>query len=1163
MRLALSVAVLTASLLGLSGCGGGDVIAEPINSPPHVELDGDLFVQGIKSRGNIPISFTVFDNESDHVQVAIQWRTAGGEFPLARNLAGQEVDLATLNGPALQDLLENPAREQDRLDAQIAHEHPLAYAGRLGTLAHGHASNEVRLPEVASTHSNILAEGIVGRSLEILRPSTPEIIPIAAKQPSGVFITEAGRSALVLYESGGGWEINEVDLVDGSVLGSVASGPGLPWSMSAGPLGRTLFVGTDTEVFRVERFTGVVSTPLPHGFMFGPRALAALGSDVVLATGDDELRRLDLGANAANPSEVLLSGLSEPWGIVRDPLRSSGIYLAERSYDDGVSSESGRVVSVDLNRLVINELAAEVRTEDLSEWGTIPFPAPTSLALERGGSALLANTLTTSGLMLRRLALRSPFNLSGPEGDHADPFIEFVGPLSSLSYAGPLAAGPDRLRVVTVLPRIGGTHQYSLSVSGGVAQQRSILAYDQATQLATLDGPLDPASATGDGTQWRIRARLEASGSPAGKRFTFVWDSSELPDPSEVEIRAVAAQADPGTTGSTSVARPYRDDFDSTETLPTGESPQFVAAADLDGDGDMDLVSANTVGNDLTLFFQTSPETFDQTVETLDLGPGAEPHSVAAADLDGDGDMDLVSTDMQGNSLRLFFQTSPGTFDGDAAITLELGWPAGPRSVAAADLDGDGDMDLVSTNFGAHELSLFFQTSPGNFDEEVEILETGGNPFFVTPVDLDGDQDMDLVSVNNHDLTLFYQTSPGSFTAAEVSPTPGNNPRSIAAADLDGDGDMDIVSANAGDDNLTLHWQASPGNLNTEALTMDSANPSSVAAADLDGDGDMDMVVASRASDELSLYFQTSPGNFSEEASTLALPELAVDAESVAAADLDCDGDMDLVAASYNRPALALFVQTSPGTFGEAIEIPASLHGAQRVEVADLDGDGDLDIVASNLLGKNLTLCFQTDPGIFDQEIVTLDIGEMVHFVTPVDLDADGDIDLVASAGDSVVDHHLTMFFQTSPGNFDSSGYQALHGDSWPASLAAADLDGDGDLDLTVGRVSGGVSLLFQTSPGAFTLEPSPLYVPDFVRTVAAADIDGDGDMDILAGGADRLNLFLQTSPGIFTPHAKALTVDEGYQGSVAIADLDGDGDMDLILANGNDHRIWLFFNGR
>src|SRR5262249_7371141 len=156
------------------------------------------------------------------------------------------------------------------------------------------------------------------------------------------------------------------------------------------------------------------------------------------------------------------------------------------------------------------------------------------------------------------------------------------------------------------------------------------------------------------------------------------------------------------------------------------------------------------------VFFQESPGRFSSAPLVLG-GPlvTREVKSVIAADMDGDGDLDLVSADFFGARLSVFFQESPGSF---ASVPLSLAAPSlinTPNSVIATDLDGDGDQDLVSANgdgsgfVDADNLAIYLQTTRGSFDPAP--LALSGNPATYRPqsvaiADMDGDGDEDLVS---------------------------------------------------------------------------------------------------------------------------------------------------------------------------------------------------------------------------------------------------------------------------------------------------------------------------------------------------------------------------------------------------------------------------------
>jgi hypothetical protein len=197
------------------------------------------------------------------------------------------------------------------------------------------------------------------------------------------------------------------------------------------------------------------------------------------------------------------------------------------------------------------------------------------------------------------------------------------------------------------------------------------------------------------------------------------------------------------------------------------KNPFTVEVADLNGDGALDLVSGNQGDYTLAVFLQTEKGKFAAYSGGLLGGPETTrgPVSILAADLDGDGDNDLASANMWSHTLTIFFQTDPGEF---AQEPLEIRGVSFPQAIDAADLDGDGDLDLVcgnvdpDPNADPDTLTVFHQTAPGEF-----VLDSSGplggtestdGPGSLLVVDLDGDGDPDIVSANrsSNNITAFF-----------------------------------------------------------------------------------------------------------------------------------------------------------------------------------------------------------------------------------------------------------------------------------------------------------------------------------------------------------------------------------------------------------------------
>ncbi|MFP9099429.1 T9SS type A sorting domain-containing protein [Flavobacterium sp. RHBU_24] len=584
------------------------------------------------------------------------------------------------------------------------------------------------------------------------------------------------------------------------------------------------------------------------------------------------------------------------------------------------------------------------------------------------------------------------------------------------------------------------------------------------------------------------------------------------------------------------------------------QSPNSVFSADLDGDGDSDVLTSSYYGGRLVWLENLDGAGGDFAAHTIS-SEIQNAWGVYAADLDADGDVDAIVASSLGNTITWFENT-----DGNGTFVLKQATYAFRANfVMAADIDNDTDLDIIWSSSSEGDLKGFKNTDGlGTLGNSFNIeTNTSRIPGF-HPADIDGDGDLDIVSSysiqgGSQGVTWYKNTNgTGSFGAMQLISNAVNSVMAVHSGDIDGDGDMDVVSASAGDDKIA--WYENVDGAGTfgpqQVLSVTADAASVVRLADVDGDGDLDVAFGSNTDQKIGWFENTDGlGNFSGE---IFIGPNSGDIRSMDFFDVDADGDLDFLTATNIDNNITLFKNTN----GEGVYAPAILtkhiDGGRVVVAEDIDGDGDKDLVAASYWDDKVSWFKNLDGNgnFYNTQVIISDTVNGAESVFAGNVDNDGFADVLAT---SRLEDKIVWFKNTDGlGNFappqiiDDNLYLAYR-------VYLSDIDNDGDQDifgLGSGRITWYENL---DNQGTFSAQQTIDNINNFAMyAVDFGDLDGDGDLDISVASNYGLLYYLNLN-GQGTFSTRQIIEDGSYESvSTKIADIDNDGDNDIVYTGEN-----------
>jgi len=533
----------------------------------------------------------------------------------------------------------------------------------------------------------------------------------------------------------------------------------------------------------------------------------------------------------------------------------------------------------------------------------------------------------------------------------------------------------------------------------------------------------------------------------------------------------------------------------------------------------------------------------------LSLPLDGAPDSVASADFNNDGRLDIATT-LPDEDLVSISQGQGGS-DGlfRPPVTVAVGDT--PRGIAAGDVDNDGNADLVTADLRDGAVSVLWGDGATAFQRDA-VAVGANSPEDVALADLNGDGRLDIVTANRTDRSLSVLLSgplPRRFFPPRLIATTGF-PVGVFAG-LVGDDDLPDVLAVYGNTNQVAVFDGDgQGGLAAPRLYTVAGTPQSATAADVNGDGRPDLLVAGNLADAVFVLLANPSGDFDP---AVVVPA-GNDPVELAVVDFDEDGLPDILSCNHFSDDVSFLRGDGAGGFAVAQQ---ALVGGRPLGlvVDDLDNQPGLDVVTIDSSANTLTVLPSPRPGqLAGAARHAYQPGIDAEFAAHGDVNGDGLADVVtlSSRKDTVV----VLFGTPTPGLVPGPALPIAAG---PIQLALAHLDDDDHLDLAVTTADDKVELWRGDGAGGFELTTT-VATDGTARWLTVADLDNDGDNDLVAACPAEGTMTLITLDGHGGVSESRQLVPGDRMGAPRVDDLDGDGQPDLVLPLANASAIVVLF---